>query len=107
MDSPVGDGRELDTGMTNWNEATTRDAKLACIFTATSAEELREMWSAWERRGWARTGILYGFLLEQLRDRFGVELTPEEEALAYQAKENREEGRHLPPITGVYKGGNG
>jgi hypothetical protein len=76
-----------------------RDEQYAAVREAKSLDELREMWDAWEAIGYSRAGLLYAAVLERMQE-LGAVLERDELAAIEAAREARERGKTLPPITG-------
>lgn len=84
-----------------WKKCTTNEDKLVAIQTATSVEELDEMWGVWEQQGWSREGLMHANVLRRKREI--SELTEEEAARLARIERAAEKGAEKPAIRGRFR----
>lgn len=82
--------------------ALTGEAMSLAVENARSARELDRMWEAWERRGYAKDGMLYASILAK-KSVLGARLSARDTERILDAAEARESAHHLPPVTGGTK----
>lgn len=87
----------------NYSALTRKAEKRAAIAGATSLEELDAMWSAWEKVGHSRDGLLYAAVLRR-RLELGADLFAQDLERLDVAEGRIKRGRQMPRITGKMKG---
>lgn len=86
-------------GPQDYNQYVSSDEKKAAIQLTNDPDQLREMWEAWEKRGWVEGGIVHATLLARVED-LGGTLSQEEEGIVNRLAGVIERGKALPTIRG-------